>query len=162
MANQIAMLWKKTEKLPLKSRLFIFSKGFGAVVKLAGTTGLRFTNIDEHSMTVVIRNKRKNQNHIKGVHAAGMVLVAETATGATFGMSLPGDKLPLVKHMSFDFVRRSEGDITATATLDPADLERMKNDPKGEVDMKVVVTDESGNEPIVGKCVWAWVPKKRG
>jgi hypothetical protein len=30
------------------------------------------------------------QNHIKGVHACGMALLAESATGAVFGMNLPG------------------------------------------------------------------------
>ena len=32
---------------------------------------------------------------------------------------------------------------------------------KGDVLVDVVVTDESGESPIVCEMVWAWVPKKR-
>ena len=32
------------------------------------------------------------QNHIKGVHACAMALLAESATGAVFGMNVPGKR----------------------------------------------------------------------
>ena len=34
------------------------------------------------------------QNHIKGVHACAMALLAESATGAVFGMNVPDSAIP--------------------------------------------------------------------
>ena len=36
------------------------------------------------------------QNHIKGVHACAMALLAESATGAVFGMNVPDSAIPYV------------------------------------------------------------------
>ena len=57
------------------------------------------------------------QNHIKGVHACGMALLAESATGGVFGMNLPDEALPLLKNMSIDYVRVAKGDLRGVATL---------------------------------------------
>lgn len=62
------------------------------------------------------------QNHIKGVHACGMALLAESATGAAFGMNLPDEALPLLKSMSIDYVRVAKGDLRAIATLTEVSL----------------------------------------
>lgn len=159
--SQIRQAWEITGKLPMVARLRAFSLLFGTTVKFFGTAGVRFTAVEAGRMQLVIRNQRKVQNHIKGVHAAAMALLAESATGAVFGFSLPADKLPLVKHMSIDYVRRSKGDMTAVATISREDLARMETDDKGEVNVQVVVTDESGEEPIKATFIWAWIPAKR-
>jgi len=49
------------------------------------------------------------QNHIGSVHACGMALAAESATGILIGMNVPDDRLPLCKRMAVDFTRRSQG-----------------------------------------------------
>lgn len=64
-----------------------------------------------------IRNKKNVQNHIGGIHAAAMVLSAETATGFVFGMSVPDSKLPLIKKMNIDYVKRSTGNMRAVTSL---------------------------------------------
>lgn len=52
----------------------------------------------------------KVQNHIGGVHACGMALAAESATGILMGMNVPDSRLPLCKSMTIDFKRRAEGE----------------------------------------------------
>ena len=106
-------------------------------------------------------NRRKVQNHIRGVHAAGMVLLAETATGFCVGMNVPDDKLPLIKTMKVDFQRRAVGGMTAVATLRPEQIALMQQQDKGEVTVPVVITDESGQQPIQAEMIWAWVPKQK-
>ena len=143
----------------LSSRLLTWM--FRSKVKLAGTAKIDIIHTDGSSVTFRQRNIKKVQNHIGGVHAAGMVLLAESATGFICGINLPGDKLPLVKSIETRFVRRSVGDMHATASLTEAQIASMKSDEKGSTTVTVVVTDDSGQQPIECDIVWAWVPKKK-
>ena len=133
----------------------------GRVVPFVGTSGLRYEVLSGQRVVVRIRNQRKVQNHIRGVHAAAMALLAETATGFCVGMNLPDDKLPLIKTMKIDYVRRSQGDMVAEASLRPEQIEQILTQDKGEVVVPVVIRDESGEQPIQAEMTWAWVPKKK-
>jgi hypothetical protein len=101
------------------------------------------------------------RNHIGGVHAAAMALLAETATGAVFGMNVPDSALPLLKIMHVAYGRRAVGGLTAIASLTPEQIERIGREEKGDVVVSCVVTDESGQSPITATMTWAWVPKVR-
>lgn len=57
------------------------------------------------------------QNHIKGVHAAAMALLAETATGFLTGLHIPDNRILLIKSLHVDYLKVVEGGLTATATL---------------------------------------------
>lgn len=63
----------------------------------------------EASAVVTIKNRRRVQNHIGGLHACGMALAAESATGIVVGMNVPDSAIPLCKSMKVNFVRRCEG-----------------------------------------------------
>lgn len=147
--------------LPNSLRVRATSLMFGTVVPFVGTSGLRYEELAAHRVVVSVRNRRKVQNHIKGVHAAAMALLAETATGFVVGMNLSDDKLPLIKSLHVDYTRRSVGDMRAVATLTDEQIALIHREPKGEVTVPVIVTDESGQEPVQCTMVWAWVPKKR-
>ena len=100
------------------------------------------------------------QNHIGSVHAAAMALLAESATGFIVGINLPGDKLPLIKCMNLNYVKRATGDMTAVATLTDAQIALLAQQEKGEINVQVKVTDETGIQPVECEMIWAWVPKR--
>ena len=125
-----------------------------------GTSGLLYEELTPERVVVSIKNQRKVQNHINNVHAAAMALLAETATGFIVGMNLPDDKLPLIKTLKVSYYKRTQGDMRAVATLTPEDIARIESEPKGEVLVPVIVTDESGGEPIKCEMLWAWVSKR--
>src|SRR3546814_4184512 len=79
MANRLsrAVAWLAALPAPLRNRAT--SLLFNSQVRFAGTGGLRFEKLDASEAIVVIRNRRAVQNHIGGVHAAAMALLAETA-----------------------------------------------------------------------------------
>ncbi|MFO1250148.1 MAG: DUF4442 domain-containing protein [Inhella sp.] len=129
-------------------------------VPLTGTAGLDFQALTVEQAVVHIANRRRVQNHIGGVHAAAMALVAESATGMVVGMNVRDDCLPLCKTMKVKFKRRAQGALTATASLEPEQRQLMHETDKGEVIVAVQVTDEAGEQPIECEFVWAWVPKK--
>ena len=159
--NQLSRTLSKLQGLPDSLRPWLMSFLLGNVVPFVGTASLRFDEVTSRRVVVRIRNRRKVQNHIKGVHAAAMALLAETATGFCVGMNLPDDKLPLIKSLKVDYLKRSQGDMTAVAELRPEQVQWILTQDKGEVTVPVTITDESGGEPIQCEMVWAWVPKTR-
>jgi acyl-coenzyme A thioesterase PaaI-like protein len=128
-------------------------------VKLAGTTGIEVLHTDGQTATYRQKNRRKAQNHIGSVHAAAMALLAESCTGFIVGINLPGDKLPLIKRMGLNYVKRATGDMTAVASLTDEQITLMQTAEKGEVNVKVTVTDATGIEPLECEMIWAWIPK---
>jgi acyl-coenzyme A thioesterase PaaI-like protein len=59
------------------------------------------------SATYRLKNYRQAQNDIGSVHAAAMALLAESSTGFIVGINLPGDRLPLIKRMDLNYVKRT-------------------------------------------------------
>jgi acyl-coenzyme A thioesterase PaaI-like protein len=159
--NALGEFVRSIEHYPtwLKYRLMTFL--FNHKVKLAGTARLKITHVDTHSVTFFQKNIKRVQNHIGGIHAASMALLAESATGFIVGINLPGDKLPLLKTLHVDYHKRTVGNMTAIASLTDVQLERLKTEEKGDMTVQVSVTDESGDEPIQCEMVWAWVPHKK-
>jgi acyl-coenzyme A thioesterase PaaI-like protein len=159
--NQLTRNVARFQRLPAFMRGWMTNFALGKVVPLVGTAGLRFDEISAERVVVGLRNQRKVQNHIKGIHAAGMALLAETATGFCVGMNLPDDKLPLIKTLKVNYLKRAQGDMTAVAQLRPEQIRQILTQEKGEVTVPVSITDESGQEPIQCEMTWAWVPKQK-
>lgn len=158
--SSIKRVVESSKWLPANIRATVISKIFGKVVPYVGTSGLLYEEITPERVVVSIKNQRKVQNHINNVHAAAMALLAETATGFVVGMNLPDDKLPLIKSLKVNYYKRTQGDMRAVATLTSEDIARIESEPKGEVLVPVIVTDESGGEPIKCEMLWAWVSKR--
>jgi acyl-coenzyme A thioesterase PaaI-like protein len=159
--NSMCRMVDKTSSLPAGMRSWVITRMFGKFVPFLGTAGLVFEEVGRERMVVSVKNRKKVQNHIKGLHAAAMALLAETASGFVVGMNVPDDKLMLLKSMKVSYYKRAQGDMRAVATLNAEQVQRMFVEDKGDVLVDVVVTDESGDSPIVCEMVWAWVPKKR-
>ncbi len=159
--NTLSTVISKMHALPLPLRKQAMSRFFGVVVKFFGTAGIRVDEMNATRTVMTLKNRRKVQNHIGTIHAAAMSLLAESATGLLVAYSLPDNKLPLMKSMSFNYVKRAApGELVAVAELTPSQLESIRNDDKGEVTVKVTITDTKGVEPVLCEMVWAWIPKK--
>lgn len=160
-SNRISKIVNATAKLPAGLRTTLLSTAFGRVVPLVGTAGIRYDLVTPNKMICSIKNRRPVQNHINGVHAAAMALLAETATGFVVGMNVPDDRIMLIKSLHVDYKRPTKGDMMAIATLTDQQRELIINTEKGELLVDVKVTDESGQEPIQCQMLWAWLPKKK-
>ncbi|MEN8778968.1 DUF4442 domain-containing protein [Glaciecola sp. HTCC2999] len=158
--NPLRNMVLKVQSYPLWLQRFVLTRIFRYTVKLSGTVGQDILGTDLDSVTFRQKNRKKVQNHIGGIHAAGMALLGESATGFIVGVNLPGDKLPLLKSMHVDYTKRASGELIAVASLTQEQMTLMQTAEKGEVNVKVMVTDETGNAPIECKYVWAWIPKK--
>ena len=156
--NRLARTMRALDRVPSLVRPWVRSRVLGRAVPFTGTAGLEFVLMSPERVEVAIANRRRVQNHIHGVHAAAMALLAETATGMVVGMNVRDDCLPLAKQMRIDFKKRAIGDLRAVAVLSDAQRADMLRSDKGEVVVSVQVNDESGAEPIECEFIWAWIP----
>jgi acyl-coenzyme A thioesterase PaaI-like protein len=159
--NQLARTVARFDALPAALRPAALSLALGHAVPFTGTARLKFELVTPEKVVVSIKNRRRVRNHIRGLHAAAMALLAETATGFCVGLNLPDDRLPLIKSLKVEYLKRAQGDMRAVATLRPEQVEAIRTLEKGEVTVPVTVTDSSDSEPIRAEMVWAWVPRQR-
>ncbi|QQR98179.1 MAG: DUF4442 domain-containing protein [Sphingobacteriales bacterium] len=144
------------EPLKMKAISFIL----GNTVKYVGTSGVQFNKISSNELVASLDNMTKVRNHIGQIHAIATALLAETATGIIVGVNIPDNKLPLMKSMKIDYIKRSKGAQTAVATLSNEQIDTIKNSDKGELLVAVKVTDETGTEVVKAEMLWAWILKK--
>lgn len=159
--NKLAKLIKKINWLPESFRPYLITKAFCSKVKFAGTSKIWFSAVSKDEVVVELKNRKRVQNHIGGIHAIAAAVVAESATGMVFGMNLSDRSLPLLKSISIDYNQRMQGDIKATATLTSEQKQQLIAEEKGSIEIPVVIEDDSGQQPITCTLIWAWVPKKK-
>ncbi len=161
MANKFSAFVKKVNSTPLFMQSFLLTTLFTSKVKFAGTTGVKIQKISNQQTILSLKNKKSVQNHIGGIHAIAAVVLAESATGIVFGMNVPDNCLPLLKSMKVHYQRRMQGNLKAIATLSAEQISLIEQQDKGDVVVSVLITDESGQQPIECEMEWAWVSKKR-
>jgi uncharacterized protein (TIGR00369 family) len=152
---------RQIEKVAGPLRQQAITLALGRTVKFVGTAGLKVEELDAERAVVSIRNRKRVQNHIGGVHAMAVGLLAETATGFVIGMNVPDSAVPVIKSAKIEYLKRATGGLRAEATLTEEQRRRIAEQPKGEALVECRVTDEAGVEPIRCEMIWAWVPKKR-
>ena len=159
--NRLSRAVAKLAGLPPWLRRLLVTKSFTSQVRFAGTGAVQVLELAEGRALLQMKNVPKVRNHIGTIHASAMGLLAESATGIVLGMTIPDDKIPLMKSTHIDYVRRANGALRAEATLTPDMRARVLAEDKGDFVVPVKVTDETGEEPIKCQMTWAWVPKKR-
>jgi Domain of unknown function (DUF4442) len=159
--NRLQRQLSRLDKVPASIRPWAQSFLLGRAVPYTGTSKLRYEVMSAERVVISVANRRKVQNHIEGVHAVATTLAAETATGMVMGMNVRDDCVPVVKDMRVQFKKRGMGNMRAVATLTTEQRVLMQSTDKGEVTVAVVVTDESGNQPVECEFIWAWISSKR-
>jgi acyl-coenzyme A thioesterase PaaI-like protein len=159
--NKLSRMVVQIQRAPQWLQSWLLSQLFGRAVKFAGTAGIRIRQLTFQQAVLQQGNFRKVQNHIGSVHAAAMALLGESASGFLLGMHVPDDRLPLLKSMKLDYVKRASGQLTATVSLTEEQIQYIRSNVKGEVTLQVQISDQVGVEPVVAEYVWAWIPKNR-
>lgn len=156
--NRLERQLEQLSQVPAFARTWFRSVVMRRAVPFTGTAGLKFVQMTPDRVEISIENLKKVQNHIGGIHASAMNLLAETATGMVVGMNVRDGCIPLAKELKMAFKKRATGNMRAVATLSLEQRALMQASDKGEVNVPVTVTDEAGVHPVECEFVWAWVP----
>lgn len=130
-------------------------------VPFADLVGLE--GLDRTSVHGVMRLPQRvdNTNHIGSQHAGALFTVAEGASGAAvmgrFGTALASGVIPLVRGAQIQFLKVARGPITATAVVSTdaqSVVDRLQSDGKVDVDVEVVLTDDSDVKVATVQVQW--------
>jgi acyl-coenzyme A thioesterase PaaI-like protein len=160
MTNKFRKIVNKVNKAPRGMRSFLLTKIFCTTVKFANTASIKLVSVTHTQAVLTLENKKKVRNHIGGIHAIAAALLAESATGIVFGMNVLDSSVPLLKSMTIHYQRRMKGNLTAIAKISESDVQLIENSDKGTMMVKVEITDESEQQPIVCEMEWAWAAKR--
>ncbi len=156
--NRMARQLQRLDEVPSLARGWYRNIVLRRTVPFTGTAGIRYDEVTPQRTQVSLANHKPVQNHIQGIHASAMNLLAETATGMVVGMNVRDDCIPLAKEMKMAFKKRATGSLRAVATLSDEQRAAMQASDKGEVTVIAIVTDEAGINPVECEFVWAWIP----
>lgn len=158
--NRVTRAVRTIEKFPAFMQSWVRDFAFGRTVPYVGMTGVHFEKMAANEWIAEVKNRKRARNHIRQVHAGAMVVVAETVAVMMTAMNLPHDRTPLVKRIDAQFVKRSEGTIRAVARLTDEEIRFIRETPKGDLEIEVLVTDDEQKQPVLVRVTSAWIPKE--
>ena len=159
--NRFTEITRRFADQPDAKRRTFVSEAVGRVIPFVGTAGLFIETMTPTEVAIRLRNERKVHNHVGGLHAAAMTLLAETATGLVVAQNVAAASVPLLRALEVQFRRRAEGSLHAVATLTPDEAEQIQTSEIGKLDVPVRLTDQSGAHPVECAMHWAWMPTRR-
>jgi acyl-coenzyme A thioesterase PaaI-like protein len=159
--NRMQLQLQQVDEFPRLLRPWVRNLVLRRAVPFTRTARVEFLEMSPSRVEVRLGNEPRVRNHIGGIHASAMNLLAETATGMAVGLNVRDDCLPLAKDMKMAFRKRATGALRAVAVLSDAQRAAMQASDRGEMQVQVTVTDEAGVEPVECEFTWAWVPSSR-
>lgn len=140
----------------------LVTRAVGSVIPFVATAGCFIEAYTPTRVVVRLDNREAVQNHLGGLHAAALALLAETASGLVVALNVPPASAPLLRTMDVSFDRFARHAVQAEATLSGEDADRIQSRPIGKIDVDVTLTAPDDDTTLVSSALqWAWVPEER-
>lgn len=149
----IQELYTRLSALPQGRR--IFSLLFSLKAPYFATVRLRFTELRPNRAELVIRKRRRVQNHIGTMHVIAICNGLEAAMGALAEVTIPQGKRWIPKGMELTYGAKATTDITCIAQTDPQQW--TGDDPELPVRVRAVRADGT---TVVEGVIHLWVTPK--
>jgi acyl-coenzyme A thioesterase PaaI-like protein len=150
---QVLTLYRQLSRLPhgntIFSRLFTFKAPYFATVRP------RFLALEPSYAELMIRKRRRVQNHIGTVHVIAICNGLEAAMGALAEVNVPAGNRWIPKGMEVCYTGKAVSDITCVAETDPAQWSG--DDP--DVPVRVRAVRDDGTTVVEG-VIRLWVTPK--
>lgn len=160
--NPFARIANRYADLPGRLRGPLVTRAVGSVIPFVETAGCFIEAYTPTRVAVRLDNREAVQNHLGGLHAAAMALLAETASGLVVALNVPPASAPLLRTMDVSFERFARHPVQAEARLSDADADRIQSRPIGRIDVEVTLTAPQDDTRLVDSTLeWAWLPEER-
>jgi acyl-coenzyme A thioesterase PaaI-like protein len=147
---------------PPRVRRPLVTEAIGRVIPFVDTAGCFVDAYTPTRVAVRLDNRKAVQNHLDGLHAAALALLAETASGLVVALNVPPESAPLLRSMDVSFERFARHAVQAEAVLSDEEADRIHARPIGRIDVNVTLTAPEDDEPLVSsELEWAWLPEER-
>ena len=157
MINPFTLL-EKARTSPFYRRLV--SWGLDRMVPFNKPHGFRIVEVSEDHLKVLLPYRRKNFNHIRGLHACALATISEFTTGLLLLTKLDQKKYRLImKRLEMEYHYQGKMDATATYFLDEAWLQRevyapLQTQESVLIICEVKIHDVQGNHLTTGQVHW--------
>ena len=143
-----------------KFGLFKLNLGLGFIIPFNKPHRIKIKAISDDQVQTYIPYRRKNFNHIKGIHACGLATAAEFASGFLLLTKLGSKKYRLImESLEMKYHYQAKTNVTATFSADGDWLRSSVLDPltKAEavyVRCEIKLNDDLGNHVATGYTNW--------
>lgn len=160
--NPFARIADRYAGLPDRLQRPLVTQAVGSVIPFVSTAGCFIDAYTPSRVAVRLDNREAVQNHLGGLHAAALALLAETASGLVVALNVPDASTPLLRTMDVSFEGFSRQTVQAEATLSAEETTHIQSHAIGRVDVAVTLTAPDDDTTLVSSDLqWAWIPESR-
>ncbi|TYO95824.1 acyl-coenzyme A thioesterase PaaI-like protein [Geothermobacter ehrlichii] len=147
-----------------KFRLWLLNLLLGRLIPFNRPHGIRVLAIDQDQVQTAAPYRRRNHNHLRGIHACCIATVAEFSSGLLFLSRLNPSRYRLIMaKLEIDYRYQAKGAIVATSRLSDAELKERVLKPLATSDrvlttLATEVHDQQGNLVAVAQVTWQIKP----
>jgi acyl-coenzyme A thioesterase PaaI-like protein len=122
--------------------------------------GFRILDIGEYHLKTLIPYRRRNLNHIRGLHACGLATISEFTTGFLLVSRLDAKKYRLImQRLEMDYHYQGKMDATAVFEISAAWMDEhiygpLRTTESVVITCEVKIHDIQGNHLTTGKVYW--------
>jgi acyl-coenzyme A thioesterase PaaI-like protein len=143
-----------------KFSLWLLNNGLARMIPFNKPHGFKITEIGDYHIKLLLPYKRRNLNHIKGLHACALATLSEFATGLLLISKLGFTTYRIIMHrLEMDY--HYQGKMNATTHfaiserwLNDQIYEPLKTGESANVICEIKIFDEQNNHLTTGKVHW--------
>lgn len=143
-----------------KFGLFKLNIGLSYIIPFNKRHHIKVVDISDNSVRTTIPYKRRNLNHIKGIHACGLATAAEFASGLLLLTKLGGKKYRLImESLEMKYHYQAKCDVFAEFSVNEDWMKEMiyrplKDNDTIMVKCEIKLIDEENNHVATGYTNW--------
>ncbi len=118
----------------------VFSRAVGLMAPYSATIGARVEVLEPGHARIAMNDRRRVRNHLRSIHAAAMMNLAELTGGLLATASMPDGARMIVTGLSIEFLKKARGRIVAEGRCDVP-----QRPDHGELPVEVVIRDAAGD-----------------
>ncbi|THB75992.1 MAG: DUF4442 domain-containing protein [Desulfobulbaceae bacterium] len=132
----------------------------GRVIPFNRPHGFRLAHIEPNKIRTTAPYRRKNHNHIRGIHACAIATVAEFSAGFLLLTTLDPQRFRLImSKLEIDYLYQAKAQVYSESAveqkiLDQKVVEPLNHQESVSITIKSQVTDVSGNTVAVAHTTW--------
>jgi acyl-coenzyme A thioesterase PaaI-like protein len=160
--NPFVQIADRYDAVPPRLRRPLVTSAVGEVIPFVDTAGCYIEAYTPRRVAVRLDNEERLRNHLGGLHAAALALLAETASGLVVALNVPDGSSPLLRTMGISFDEFARDAVRAEATLTGDEGTQIQSRPLGQIEVDVTLAEPGVDATLVsGTLKWAWVPEER-
>jgi acyl-coenzyme A thioesterase PaaI-like protein len=160
--NPFVQIADRYAAVPPRLRRPLVTDAVGDVIPFVDTAGCYIEAYRPRRVAVRLDNEERLRNHLGGLHAAALALLAETASGLVVALNVPDGSTPLLRTMNVSFDEFARDAVRAEATLTDDEGAQIQSRPLGQIEVEVRLAEPDNDTTLVaGTLKWGWLPEER-